>query len=151
VSVPALVTIEDVMDAVADQVELALSPMIDGIQVASKLVANPTPPCIDIYPGDPFLERSAFGSVEAVFVVRARVTTADHQDGQSLLLQLLDPAGPLSLWAALERDATFAGTVDDSSVESVSGFQPYESVGGATSGGYTGALLGAEWRLRVEL
>ena len=126
---------------------------IDGIQIDPKLVSNPTPPCIDIFP-DPngFLERSTFGpggGYSALFIVRARVTTADQQDGQELLLQLLDPRGPLSLWAALETDATFAGTAEDSTVEEVSGFIPYDAAGGPTA--YNGALLGCEWRLRVVM
>jgi hypothetical protein len=153
VSSPATTSIEQAMAAIAAQLELELSPVIDGIQVDGKLVSNPTPPCIDIYPGDPFLERSTFGpggGYEALLTIRARVTTADQQDGQALLLELLDPRGPASLLAALETDATFAGTVDDSTVESVSGFLPYEAPS-AAGGGVSGALLGAEWRLRVAL
>lgn len=150
---PATVTVSDVMAAIAAQLQAELGPALEGIQVDPKLVSNPTPPCLDVYPADPFLERTSFGpggfGAEAVFTVRARVVTADQQDGQELLLQFMDPRGPLSLWAALEADATLGGTVDDSTVEAVSGFVPYESAGGA--GGYTGTLLGAEWRLRVEL
>jgi hypothetical protein len=139
------------MVAIAAQLQLELAPAIEGIQIDPKLVSNPTPPCLDVYPGDPFIERTSFGpggGVEELYTVRARVVTADQQDGQELLLQMLDPRGPLSVWAALEVDATLGGAVDDSSVEAVSGFVPYESAGGA--GGYTGTLLGAEWRIRVE-
>ena len=152
-SAPATVTTSETMAAIAAQLELELGPQIEGLQVDSKLVANPTPPCLDVYPGDPFIERSSFGpggGYEAVYVVRARVVTADQQDGQELLLQMQDPRGPLSVWAALEADATLAGAVDDSSVEAVSGFVPYESAGGHGAA-YTGTLLGAEWRLRVVI
>jgi hypothetical protein len=142
------------MAAIAAQLEQELAPLVDGIQIDPKLVSNPTPPCLDIFP-DPtaFIERTSFGpggGYEAVYTIRARVVTADQQDGQELLLELLDPHGPLSVWAALETDATFGGAVDDSTVEAVSGFLPYESAGGGGAG-YTGTLLGCEWRLRVAL
>jgi hypothetical protein len=153
VSTPATATLNDVTAAIAAQLVDELAPVVYGIQIEPKLVANPTPPCLDVYPGDPFLERSSFGprgSTEAIFTVRARVVTADQEDGQGLLLELLDPHGPASIWTALEADATLAGTVDDSAVEAVSGFIPYESAGGAGAS-YTGTLLGAEWRLRVVL
>lgn len=144
-------SVGEVMVAVADQLTAQLGYVVEGLQVDPRMVRNPTPPCIDIYPADPFLERTAFGpgSVEAVFIVRARVTTADQQDGQWLLLQFMDPGSNESIWRALETDATFGGAVDDSAVESVSGFRPDEVAG--TGGGAAGALLGAEWRLRVEL
>lgn len=153
-SSPATVlTVSDVMAAIAAQLELELGPEVDGIQVEPKIVASPTPPCVDVFPGDPFVEQATFGprgGYEAVYVVRARVSTPDQQNGQELLLQFMDPHGPASIWRALETDASFGDVVDDSSVESVSGFQPYESAGSATAS-YSGTLLGAEWRVRVVL
>jgi hypothetical protein len=153
-SVPTLIDVSAVMAAIASQLELELGPQVDGLQGDPKIVWNPTPPCIDILPADPFIERATFGpggGYEAVYTVRARVTTADQQAGQELLLQLLDPHGPLSMWAALEADSTLGGVVQDSNLESVSGFQPYEAPGGVATGGSSGALLGCEWRLRVVL
>lgn len=150
-STPATVTASDVMAAIADLLAVELGTVIEGVQIEPKIVVSPTPPCLDVYPGDPFLARTSFGpggGVEENYIVRARVVTADQVDGQELLLQMLDPRGPLSVWAALEADPTFAGTVDDSTVDSVSGFLPYDAAGGG--GGYTGTLLGAEWRIRVE-
>lgn len=149
----AVLVVPEVMAAIAAQVKTVLDPVIDGIQVEPGVVSNPTPPCVDVYPGDPFIEKTTFGpgsATEAVFTVRARVVTADQQDGQRLLLQMMDPYGPLSVWAALETDATFGGTVDDSTVENVSGMHPYESAGTGMAN-YSGSFLGCEWRLRVEL
>ena len=149
-STPATVTTSETMEAIAAQLEAVLGLEIDGLQVDPKLVTNPTPPCFDIYAADPFIERSSFGpggGYEAVYTIRGRVTTADQQDGQELLLQFMDPRAPLSVWAALEQDATLGGTVEDSTVETVSGYRSYESAGG--TGGNHGVLLGAEWRLRV--
>lgn len=140
-------TLADIMGAIADQIEAALSPSVPGVQVDPKLNFNPTPPCIDVYPADPFMEQTAMpvASQEVTFVIRARVTTADHEAGQDLLLDLLDPRGSSSLAAALAADSTFSGAVADSAVDSPSGYIVYESPGGS------GALLGSEWRLRVEL
>jgi len=152
VSTPATATVPATMAAIAAQLELELAPAIEGVQVEPGLVWNPTPPCLDVYQGDPFITRGSFGpggGYEAIYTVRARVTTADQQDGLELLAEMMDPHGPLSVWTALEADATFGGTVDDSTVEALSGLLPYDSAGGA--GGYTGTLVGAEWRLRVIL
>lgn len=145
---PATVTLTEVMQAIAAQIEAELAIEFEGLQVVPKLVFNPTPPCIDIYPADPFLEQTAYGpgSREATFIVRARVSTADQEGGQELLLELLDPRADSSLIAALAADSTFGGVVGDSSVvDGPSGYIVYENAGGG------GALLGAEWRLRVVL
>lgn len=150
-STPATVSVSDVMVAIADQLTAELSPVVEGIQIDPKQVRTPTPPCIDIYPGDPFLVPTSFGltGAEAIYTVRARVTTADQQDGQELLLRFMDPATPESIWAALITDPTFGSTVDHSTVETVSGFIPYDVTG--PGGGYSGSLLAAEWRVKVEL
>lgn len=144
----AVPTLGAVMGAIADQIDSELGQVVEGLQVDPLLVYNPTPPCVDVYPADPFLEQTAFGteSREPTFVVRARVSTADQQSGQALLLDLLDPRGPASMVAVLEGDPTFDGTVGTSHVvDGPSGFIVYQDLGGG------GALLGAEWRLRVIL
>jgi hypothetical protein len=145
VSVPATVSLNDVMAAIVEQLQTELAGL-EGLQVCSELVYNPTPPSIDVYPGDPFLEREAIGGWSALWIVRARVTTADQQGGQQLLLDLMDPSGPYSLRAALAADATFGNIVDDSTVEAgPSGYVAYRDQ--AT----VGDLLGCFWQLRVVL
>jgi len=141
-----------VMEALADRIQIALASAAaanGGIQIEPTRVLNPTPPCIDIYPADPFLTRTAYGSVswEAVFIVRARVLTADDQSGQELLLDLMDPRFGSSLIAAIEGDRTLAGTVDDLAVDELTptGFRFYQDVDAATP------HLGCEWRVKVEL
>jgi hypothetical protein len=137
----------EVMDAIAAQLETELLGEVDGVQVVPRFAYNPTPPCVDVYPADPFLYQAAFGAHEAVFIVRARVAYVDSQAGQELLLDLLDPSSSMSLRAALETDPTFGGVVDSSGPEEAaplsSGLLEYDY--GETR------LLGAEWRLRVEL
>src|SRR5262245_11818269 len=131
------------LDAVAGQLQTELGPVVDGVQIVPRMVVNPTPPTIDIYPApDGFQEQIAFGyDQHAVFVVRASVSTADQDAGQDLLLELLDPRGPASVLQALMADPSFGGAVDDSTVTGISGFLPY------TFDPNGGSLLGAEWRL----
>ena len=141
----------EVAQAAADLITAgtaALAAELDGIQVSPTLVLNPTPPCIDIYPADPFAERNAYGptSWDVVFTVRARVSTADHEGGQLLLLELMDPRSDLSVMAALLTDQTLNGTVNDSEVSVPGGFSLYQD-GGPTEARW----LGCEWRLRMVL
>lgn len=135
------------MDAIGAQLESELGDELDGLQVIPRFAYNPTPPAIDIFPDPLFLFQAAMSAYEAVFVVRARVTYVDSLAGQELLLELLDPSSELSLRAALEADRTFAGTVDASGPQEglplSSGLLEYDY--GETT------LLGAEWRVRVEL
>jgi hypothetical protein len=138
-----------IMEAMANQITAALSgtadPLIEQLQVTPLLNINPTPPSIDIYPADPFQEGLAFGTVnnELRFSVRARVTTADHEAGQTLLLNMMDPAAATSLASAIASDRKLGNTVQSLSVEGPSGFGIYQDAGGE------GSLLGAVWTVRV--
>jgi hypothetical protein len=139
-------SLNDVMRAVTGQLTAQLASVLSGVQVCAELVYNPTPPSIDVYPADPFLTAEAVGAWSALFVIRARVTTADQQGGQELLLDLMDPRSETSLRAALAADATFGGVCDDSTVEAgPSGYIAYRDPGGG------GDLLGCTWQLRVML
>ena len=132
------------MAAIAAQLETELGPVVDGVQVVPRMIVNPTPPCIDIFPApEGFLEQTNFGvgNQHGLLVVRATVSTADQEAGQDLLLDLLDPHGPTSVLQALMVDSSFGGAVDDSTVTAVTGFLSY------TFDPAGGSLLGAEWRL----
>jgi len=134
------------MDALAAQVTSDLSPLITDLQVDGKFVPIPSPPCIDIFPGDPFFEPLAFrGKYTYYFTARARVTTADHEGGQSLLLSLMDPAAATSLTASLEGTYSIGGTSYDVTVEEgPSAFGIFNDPGSIEN-----RLLGALWRVRV--
>ena len=136
---------EEIMEALATQLTTGLV-AIDTLQVVGKLVPNPTPPCIDIYPGDPFFEPIAFsGQYARFFTVRVRVSTADHEGGQSLLLSLMDPSGTTSLTDAIEGGYTVNGDVLDVSVEEgPSAYGIFNDPGSQDN-----RLLGALWRVRV--
>lgn len=136
----------DVMDALADQIQTALDPSVEYLQVVARLNSDPTPPSIDIYPASPFMEGLGFrpGNVSYRLSVRARVTTAAQEDGQDLLLELMDPLAATSLTQAILSDRTLSGSVSDMGVvESPTGYGVFSDAGGA------GTLLGAVWTVHV--
>ena len=94
-----------------------------------------------MYPGDPFQTGAGFGvgEVQLFFTVRGRVSTADQEAGQKLLLRLLDPNDPASVEAALEDVAVVVP-------EGVSGFREY-----LEETATNGRLLGCEWRVTTFL
>lgn len=141
----AVVSLGDIATALAGQIEAGLADAVPGLQVSGRLNPNPTPPSIDILPGSPFLTPTAFAveSYEALFRVRARVTTADNEAGQDLLYDLLDPRGDRSVAAVIAADPSLGSSVSSAVVEA-SEFIVYDQAGG-------GSLLGAEWRVMVEL
>jgi hypothetical protein len=141
-------TLQEVTHALADQIaaELGGLPAAYGeVQVLPRRWFNPSPPTIDIYTADLASEQSAFGfaSRDSYLTIRARVTMADEDAGQDLLLDLSDTEGQASILAAVASDPTLGGTASDASVVEQSGFRIYEDVPGG--GGY----LGCEWRLQV--
>jgi hypothetical protein len=133
---------------IAEALATALQPLrddIEDLQIYPYFLLNPTPPAIDIYPGDPFQNGAGFDPARKTlyWTVRARWTTADHDASQQGLLSLLDPGG---LEAALLADGTLGGTVDDTAVaeDSPSGYREY-----VADTAINGRLLGAEWRVQV--
>lgn len=132
--------------AIATQLEQHLLPQVDVLQVTATANRNPTPPAVDVYPDDPFLEPDTYGirNQRALLVVRARVTDLDESSGQTLLLELMDPTSPKSVAAALAADGTFGGACQDSTVEGPGRWGEYTDASGET-------LLGCQWRLRTIL
>jgi hypothetical protein len=123
----------------------ALAPLqqeLPELNVYAGYVENPTPPCIDVYPGTPFQEGAGMGvaSKRVFFTVRARVGTGDMSSAQALLLRLLDPADAASVEAALlEADAVVAE-------DGVIGFTQYADDSGAAE-----RMIGSEWRIGAFL
>jgi hypothetical protein len=123
----------------------ALAPLqqeLPELNVYAGYVENPTPPCIDVYPGTPFQEGAGMGvaSKRVFFTVRARVGTGDMSSAQALLLRLLDPADVASVEAALlEVDAVVAE-------DGVIGFTQYADDSGAAE-----RMIGSEWRIGAFL
>jgi hypothetical protein len=139
---------------IVEALAAALEPLreeVPDLQIYPYWLANPTPPAIDIYPGDPFSHGTGFGAGHdaCFFTVRARVTTADQDQGQQGLLALMDTNAATSIEQALVADQTLGGVVDSVSVgesdtPGVSGYRVYVEDAAAN-----GRLLGAEWRVEV--
>lgn len=106
-------TTQDLLDAMADQIRDALDDVTDvDVQVEPYYVADPTPPCVDMYPGDAARGTDALafgGDGEFLFTVRARVNANDAVANQALLNALLDDVDPLSIAAALYEDPSLGG------------------------------------------
>lgn len=130
----------ETMQAIGEALAL-LEGEVEGLQVTPYLNANPTPPSLDVYPGDPFQTGAGFGVGESqvFFTIRARVSTADGEAGQRLLLRLLDPDDAASVEAAVADLAAVAP-------EGVSGFREY-----LEEAATNGRLLGCEWRVTTFL
>jgi len=138
----------------ADQIRDALeaSSSLNAIQVEPLWIANPSPPTIDVYPGDPgreLVETAAFGETDADSAsgewinVRARVATNDARANQAILVDLCDPESDASVVQALYDDPTLGGLAADLNLESQSGFRPFPTIDGS------GVHLGVIWSFLV--
>jgi hypothetical protein len=139
----------DVLDEMADQIRAAVVAVTDvDVQVEPRMVLNPTPPCIDVYPGDSPRDRESAamddGDDEGYFItVRARVSTADNFAGQDLLLAFIDPTNDLSIGQALYDEPTLNGYASDLDIVAQTGYALFPDPGGE------GSLLGCQWTVRV--
>lgn len=136
------------MVAMADQIRSVLDDVTDiAIQVEPKMVLNPSPPTIDIFPGDTARdpETAAMGEIGGgyIFTVRARIHTADHEASQDILVAFGDDQDDLCVPAALLADATLGGLAADMEVLSETGFSLYPDTSGEA------AYLGCQWSFLV--
>lgn len=140
-----------ILEAMADQIRDALSGADWDFQVEPKMVLSPTPPSVDMYPGDPatnaelasFAATAEDAAAGFIFNVRARIAPTDHEAGQEVLLELSDPASDLSLVQALYDDPTLGGIASDLNVASESGFTIFTDLDP------TKVFLGVLWRFVV--
>jgi hypothetical protein len=140
------------MDALGDQLQTHLVPLVPDLQVFSRMTWNPSPPTIDVYPAPEFQAGLGFGrdTSELNFTVRARVNTPDYEGAQDLLLAMMDPQADTSVAAAI----TAAGTT--SPAKTLGGSVENVTVGGPTDFGVftdpspnAGSLMGCTWNVRV--
>lgn len=145
-------SLAELFDELANVILAVVGPQVSEteVQVVGRRNFNPTPPSIDIYPGDPFRDTltSTAGFLqdagELIVTVRARVTTVDNMAGQDLLLRFMDEEDPIGIAAVLQDDQTVNGLAESVFVDGNSGYVQY--VEGGVDGG---ALLGCEWRVRI--
>lgn len=137
----------DLLAAMADQIRAAIDDVTDvDVQVEPLMVLNPTPPCVDMWPGDTArdMPSAAFDDDGGFwFTIRARVSTADSVAGQLLLLALMDDVNPLSLGQALYDEPTLGGIASDLSITNQTGYVLFPDPGAE------GTLLGAQWTVLV--
>lgn len=106
-------TMLEIMDALADMLRNELTGATDiDLQIEPRAVLSPSPPTIDMYPSDPSEDAAyaGFGDLYGAFLltVRVRVSTADQESGEDLLLGFMDD-GDLSISAALAVDPLLGG------------------------------------------
>lgn len=114
------------------------NPVIPSLQVSGRIVPNPSPPVIDMYPSDPFTEATGFakGAKDYFIDVRARVDVTDNEGQQDLLLSMMDTASVTSVEQAILSDTTLSSGGEIRSVEGPR-FRPF------------GDLVGAVWTVRI--
>lgn len=142
------------MDALGDQLQTHLVPLIPDLQVHSRMVWNPSPPTIDVYPSPEFQDGLGFGrgNREMFFTVRARVNTPDSEGAQDLLLAMMDPQNDASVATAITAAGTaspaktLGGTVGNVTVES----GPTDFGVFTDPGPNSGSLMGCTWNVRVQ-
>ena len=143
-----MATLAQIMDELAVVIREAVAAVTDiDVQVDPRGFRAPSTPCIDMYPADPSDDQqyAAFGDLAGgeLITVRARVSTADAEAGEDLLLAFMDDEDPLSIWAALEEDPTLNGLANDVNVLNRSGYRDFPDLGGE------GSFLGCLWTVVV--
>lgn len=139
-----MATLAQILDEMADTIRNVIDGVTDvQVQIEPRMVLSPTPPTIDMFPGDPSNDQTLAGFAEElgaeVITVRARVQTPDSNAGQDLLLALMDDEDPLSLVAALNDDRTLGGLASDIWCRSRSGYVVIPDLSG--EGAYLGCLF----------
>lgn len=144
-----MVTLANIMDALADEIRDTVSTVTDiDVQVEGRMILSPTPPTIDIYPTDPATNQELAGFGHRMdpggelLTIRARVSAADANAGQDLLLAFMDDDDPLSILNAI-ADENLGGLATSLSFESQSGYRDFPDLSGE------GAWLGCLWTLTV--
>jgi len=115
-----------------------------NVQISAYMLGNPTPPTLQVMGPDQIDYDLAMqrGLDEWRFIVQGFVGAMTDRGAQVNLDAWLAPTGSLSVKAAIEADRTLGGSVQDSYVESASGYKIYQLDAGHQ-------VLGAEWTIRL--
>ena len=116
----------------------------DNVQISAYMLANPTPPTLQVMGPDEidYDQAMSRGMDEWRIIVQGFVGAATDEGSQVNLDEWLAPFGALSVKAAIESDRTLGGAVMDSYVESASGYKLYTLDSQFQ-------VLGAEWIVRL--
>lgn len=120
----------------------------DGVdsEVEPRFVLTPSEsPCIDMYPAPRDSTSAAFGDIAGFYVVtvRARVTMADDESAQDVLMDMTDDQNAICVAASLESDPTLNGWATGVWVDadSFSGLLDMSSPGRQ--------MIGCTWRVLI--
>lgn len=123
------------MDELANLIRDTLDDVNFPVQVEPRMIFNPTPLSIDIYPAAVSRDdaTAAFGDISGGYLltVRARINRDDTDAAQDVLLALMDDEDPLCLGAALHED-DLNGYATSVSVTDPSGFLVFDPHVGVT-------------------
>lgn len=116
----AAATLEQIVDATADQIRAFLAAVTDiTIHVETGFFRSAEMPAVNVYPGPPAggagTSLAAYGDLYGgrPLLIRAVVSPADIEAGESLLWALMDDVGDLSLIRALDNDPSLGGAAFD--------------------------------------
>lgn len=142
-----MATLAALMDEIAAQIRDTIADVTDvQVQIEGRMVLAPTLPCIDLYPADPSddQELAAFGERIGgeVLAVRVRVSPADIDAGQDLLLAFMDDEDDLAIVNAI-TDPTLNGIAASMHFRGRSGFREFPDLSGE------GSMLGCLFDLVV--
>jgi hypothetical protein len=129
--------------AILDEMQAVIEDTYDSgdldVQVSRRFILNPTPPVIDLYPGDPGRDQfsQAFDDIDGGYLitVRTRIATGDYDAAYDWLLETMDDSSDLSLMAALDGE-DLNGYAASIGFQNPSGLRAYEDVHG--QGAYLG-------------
>lgn len=145
-------TIAQMMDALASVLANELCGTanpepIPDLQVDARLNPYPTPPSIDVFPASEFTDQMTFGrgQREYYFTVRARVSTADNEGGQELLLSMMDDESTASVESAILQNKGLGGVANVKTVEGPSEYGIFVDMLSQPPRQW----LGCTWRVRV--
>lgn len=106
---------------------------LTGCQVSAYLLANPTPPALEVFPdaaeGTEYHQAMGDGLHLWNLSVRGMVATNEGVGAQKLLDAWLADSGADSVFAALESDLTLGGAAEDLMVTGHTGYQEYVHAG----------------------
>jgi hypothetical protein len=113
-----------------------------GIQISPYALSSPTPPAIQILPGEILYDQAFRRGLDVLtLLIQAFVSFTSDIGSQTRLDELLDPTGAHSLKTAVESDSTLGNLVADVSVTNATGYRVAQ--------GANGPILLCEWSVQV--
>lgn len=104
--------LEELAQVLRDDIGGALATENIDCVVEPRFVLSPSEsPCIDMYPAPRDSRSAAMGDITGFYVVnvRARVTMADNESAQDVLMDMTDDGHDLCVAASVESDPTLNG------------------------------------------